>query len=103
MSVRKLSFEGNVIARSEERTTKQSLYFQEIASLLLVARNDENIPIWLVCGQTLFNTPLVAAQKMVDIYKDVDYLLRRKFPQEEQNSEKTRVLAGTVYSLYCKC
>jgi hypothetical protein len=48
------SFEGNVIARSEERTTKQSLYFQEIASLLLVARNDEGILIWLVSGQTLF-------------------------------------------------
>ncbi|MCK4416570.1 MAG: hypothetical protein KAV99_00195, partial [Candidatus Latescibacteria bacterium] len=27
--------------------------FQEIASLLLVARNDENILIWLVSGQTL--------------------------------------------------
>ena len=53
MCVRKRSSEALVIARSEERTTKQSLIFQEIASLLSVARNDEHIPIWGVFGQTL--------------------------------------------------
>ncbi|OPX25874.1 MAG: hypothetical protein B1H02_00280 [Candidatus Latescibacteria bacterium 4484_107] len=53
VSVRKLRFEANGIARSEERTTKQSLGFQESASLLLLACNDGNIPIGLVSGRTL--------------------------------------------------